>query len=200
MSAGHQARTARTSREVADALAQPGTPDDLYAFALEAIGHGLGWRFGAAWEPLAESPGRLGCVTTWTNGAEAETFAAATRETTLAVGEGMPGRVWQTGEVVWIPDASLDSRLPRQAHAAAAGLHAAVCFPILSDRGVVGVVEFFSDTLLEPDAELLEALQVVGVQLGQFAERRRAHQHVRAILAAALDCIITMDGAGQIVD
>ena len=98
-------------------------------------------------------------------------------------------------------------RLPSRAAAAAAGLHAAVCFPVRSERGIVGVVEVFGPSPRELDAELLAVLEVVGVQLGQLVERRRAEdshhaseQRYRATLQAALDCVVTMDHRGRVLE
>jgi PAS domain S-box-containing protein len=97
--------------------------------------------------------------------------------------------------------------MPRRAAAGAAGLRAALCFPVRSERGVVGVVEVFGVTPLEPDAELLATLESVGAQLGQVFERRRverSHQaselRYRATLQAALDCVVTMDHTGRVVE
>ena len=134
-------------------------------------------------------------------------FAETTRATALRSGEGLPGPVWQTGRPMWVTDAAIDERLPRRPAAAAAGLHAAVCFPVRSERGVVGVVEVFGPSPREPDAELVATLEVVGVQLGQVVERRRAEdshhaseQRYKATLQAALDCVVTMDHRGRVVE
>jgi PAS domain S-box-containing protein len=86
-------------------------------------------------------------------------------------------------------------------------MHAAVAFPVRSERGLVGVVEVFGATPREPDAELVATLEVVGAQLGQLVERRRAEdsrhaseQRYRATLQAALDCVVTMDHRGRVIE
>ena len=67
------------------------------------------------------------------------------------------------------------------------------------------MIEGFADRLLEPDQELLGTLEVVGAQLGQLIERRRAEEsgvaverRHRATLEAAIDCVITMDHNGDV--
>jgi PAS domain S-box-containing protein len=72
---------------------------------------------------------------------------------------------------------------------------------------VLGAVEFFTTRALEADEELLATMAAVGSQIGQFVERRQAQEALadaaelkRAILDAALDCIVVMDQDGRIVE
>jgi PAS domain S-box-containing protein len=85
-------------------------------------------------------------------------------------------------------------------------VHSAVCFPIRSARRIIGAVEFFTSDRREPDAELLETMAMLGSQIGQLVERRRAEAlaleaalNQRATVAAALDCIITIDDKGRVL-
>jgi PAS domain S-box-containing protein len=179
-----------------------------YEALLQAITERLDWRLAAAWEPATEDGGTLACVAWWTGDAPAlQAFAGVTRTTILRTGEGLPGRVYAAGAPEWLVDASTDDRLPRREAAAAAGLHAAVAFPVRSERGLVGVVELFGDHPREPDAELLVTLDLLGALLGQLAERRAAErasraarERHRATLQAALDCVVTMDAEGRVVE
>ena len=198
----------RMEQAVARAVAGATDAGDAYTRALCAIAEGVEWPLAAAWEPDDLDPDVLRCVAIWAADEEGpQAFAEATRATSMRQGDGLPGRVWQTGHALWITDAATDDRLPRRPDAEAAGLHAAVGFPLRSDRGLVGVVEVFGATRREPDAELVAALEVVGVQLGQLVERRRAEdsrhaseQRHRATLQAALDCVVTMDHRGRVVE
>ena len=198
----------RTEEAVARAFARAGGTTEAYVHALEAIGLSLGWQLGTAWEPRDTDPDVQGCVATWTLGeGRAAIFAQVTNATELRRGEGLPGRVWDTGAPAWISDFATDDRLPRREAAASAGLHAALAFPLRSERGVVGVVEFLTTEPLEPDAELLATMDLLGMQLGQHVERRHAEeaehaieQRHRATLEAALDCVVTMDAAGRVIE
>jgi PAS domain S-box-containing protein len=197
----------RTEQAVARSLAETADPRDALARALRVIGEGLGWRLGAVWEVL-ERPGALRCVCTWhAAGVDAGGFEQASRDTMLAAGEGLPGRVWRSGEPAWIPDVLADSNFPRVAAARRAGLHAAFCFPVRSARGVLGVIEFFTSEPRPPDPELLATMVALGDQIGQAVERRRDAEALRAkearhraMLDAALDCVVTMDHNGRVVD
>jgi PAS domain S-box-containing protein len=205
---GAMATLLRTEHAVARSLAETVDPRDAFARALRAIGESLGWRFGAVWEPAPDRPEALRCVETWhAAGVDVEDFDAAAWTTPLAPGEGLPGRVWTSGEPAWIPDVLADDNFPRAPAARRAGVHAAFCFPIRSARGVLGVIEFFTADARALDAELLATMSTLGDQIGQAVERRRDAEVLRAkearhraMLDAALDCVVTMDHQGRVVD
>ena len=198
----------RTEHAVARSLAQALEPRDALAGALRAIGESLEWRLGAVWEPAPDQPETLRCVETWhAVGADAEEFEATSANTVLSSGEGLPGRVWRSGEPAWISDVAADENFPRAPSARRAGLHAAFCFPFRSARGVLGVIEFYTGEPCELDAELLATMVTLGDLVGQAVERRRDAEALRAkearhraMLDAALDCVVTMDHEGRVVD
>jgi PAS domain S-box-containing protein len=205
---GGMATLLRVERMVARTLAETADPRDALARALGAIGEGLGWRLGAVWEPAPHRPEELRCVESWhAAGVEAHEFETASRRTVLGVGEGLPGRVWASGEPAWIPDVVSDDNFPRAPAARRAGLHAAFGFPVRSAGGVLGVIELFSGEARRPDPELLATMSALGDQIGQAVERRRDAETLRAkearhraMLDAALDCVVTMDHEGRVVD
>src|SRR5215212_9123845 len=95
----------RTEHRVARSLAETLDPQEALARALEAIGEGLGWQLGAAWEPPPGRPDELVCVEAWCGpDVDGEEFIELSRTITLGRGEGLPGRVWDTGEAAWIAD------------------------------------------------------------------------------------------------
>jgi len=198
----------RTEQAVARSLAQTAEPSEALARALRAIGESLGWRLGTLWEPVPDRPEALTCVETWhAFGVPAEEFETASRAISLASGEGLPGRVWASGQPAWIPDVLADENFPRAPAARRAGLHAAFCFPIRSARGVLGVIEFYTGEARRPDLGLLRTVTAIGDQIGQAVERRRDSEALsakearhRAMLDAALDCVVTMDHEGCVVD
>jgi PAS domain S-box-containing protein len=191
---------------VARTLAEAADAEETYQRVLAEVGTALGWELGAAWEVSPADD--LRCVGIWQASPEhAVGFAALTEQITLNRGEGLPGRVWATGEPAWIVDVVADANFPRAHAAAEAGLRAAFCFPIRSPQGIVGAMEFFARELEEPNEPLLASMAVLGNLIGQFVVRRRAEHAVRkrqaltgAILGAALDAVITMDQEGRIIE
>src|SRR5919201_4436915 len=192
---------------VARVLSQATTVAEATREMLDSIGETLGWRVGAVWE-VDSLDERIRCTEIWhAPGARAEAFERVTRQTAFEHGVGLPGRVWAAAEPVWIPDVTRDPNFPRAAAARECGVHGGFGFPIRSTRGVVGVIEFFTDTIAEPDRHLRDTMATIGYQLGQHIERIRAEEAVRAsearkaaMLEASLDSIVSMDHAGRVIE
>src|SRR5712675_206085 len=158
----------RAEHAVARSLAETIDPRDALAGTLTAIGESLEWRWGAVWEPDSDRAETLRCVETWCAvGADAAELETVTRSIALAAGEGLPGRVWRSGEPAWIADVVDDENFPRAAAARLAGLRSAFCFPVRSARGVLGVIEFFAGEVRELDRELLSTMVTLGDLIGQ---------------------------------
>jgi PAS domain S-box-containing protein len=196
----------RVEHRVAQILAETESPVEVYAATLDAIGRTLGWELGAVWE-VGPVDRRLRCVRTWHAGDGAPEFEALSERLTLEQGEGLPGRLLATGRPGWISDTPDDRNFPRADAARRAGLHAAFGFPLLSARGIVGVMEFFSSEARQPDERLLATVGALGSLVGQFVARRQAEVDVRAsefrlraMLESALDAVVTMDHRGVVLD
>ena len=161
---------------VAHVLANSATFNDAAPNILQAIGDCLGWAVGEIWRVDAPA-GLLRCVELWhARPVEVPRFEAISHSRTFVQGVGLPGRVWKGGEPVWIRDVAQDDNFPRAAVAVSEGLHGAFGFPIRSGTEVLGVIEFFSQRIEQPDEELLRMFAAVGSQIGQFIERQRAEQ------------------------
>jgi PAS domain S-box-containing protein len=197
----------RADLAVARIVATATLAESLYPRLLAAIGESLQWDFGAWWNASDEDQ-TLRCVGTWRSASLGnDAFGFLTRQSAFARGEGLPGRVWETGEPAWISDLSDDPDFPRAAGAAKAGLRSGFAFPLRSGRGALGAIEMFTTRATDPDEELLQTMASLGSQLGQLVERRRAAREIRdsnerrrAILEAALDCVITIDQRGRVLE
>lgn len=189
------------------ALADSATLEEAAPALLRGVAESIGWHAGGLWV-VEQGAGILRPVEFWAaDDVDVVAFEKATRKSVFRLGEGLPGTVWSTGEPVWIPDVQEYRNFPRIAAAAADGLHAGFSFPIRLGGTVLGTVEFFNRQAMERDRDLVEAMDAVGSQVGQFIERARALGAARtseasktAILESVLDCVISFDAEDRIVE
>jgi PAS domain S-box-containing protein len=169
----------RVQHTIALILAEAATIEEVTPKILRAIGECLGWDVGALWHVDREVEA-LRCVELWHRASmEVPEFERVSREFTFVPGLGLPGRVWSKLEPTYISDVVPDENFPRGPIAKREGLHAAFGFPILLGGEVLGVIEFFSREIRQPDQELLDMLATIGSQIGQFIERKRAEAELR---------------------
>jgi signal transduction histidine kinase/CheY-like chemotaxis protein len=183
-----EARLARKSalvqllQTIAVAANEADTFEQVLRTTLRQVCAFTGWPIGHAW-PVLEGTGGETFQEIWDlqEAKEAEPFATfrdATVSWRFAPGEGLPGRVWSTGQPAWIRDVRTDPNFFRAADASRAGLRSAFAFPVLASTGVLTVLEFFSPSEEEPETSFLDALVVLGAQLGRVAERQRTEEEL----------------------
>lgn len=149
---------------------------------LRAVCETLDWQVGLLWRVERDS-NHLVCVDLFSSSEiDIGEFELFSRTTKFGKGEGLPGRIWEQSESVWIPNVLEDDNFPRAAAAAKAGLRGAFGFPILAGREVIGTVEFFNRETRQPDPEVLEMMVSIGEQVGQFQERKRTEGELAKLL------------------
>ena len=189
--------------EVARALAEAKGYDEALVRLLQAVCENLGWQVGQFWRLSGAS---LRLVESWhMPGEDVAGFLSVAEAMDFKSGVGLPGRVWQTGRSVWIPDVMKNDNFPRASSAGAAGLRGAFAFPVTVRGAVWGVFEFFSRKIEEPDEAMLQTFNAVGQQVGQFIVRKQAEDALqatsllqRAILDGASHAIISTSTDGTI--
>lgn len=155
--------------------------DDALQVCLESVQKLTGWPLGHVYLPSGNHPVQLLPSPLW-HSARPQDFGnlrAATDAATFAPGEGLPGHVWLTREPEWIADVNSHPGFPRARWPGGIEIRSALGFPIISSDEVIAVIEFFSETIKQPDTELLLTLRAIGQQLGRVFERRRAEQALR---------------------
>jgi GAF domain-containing protein len=168
-------------RLIAVAANEASTIEDAMQFALDQICAHTGWPVGHVYLPAGDSTGDLVPTTLWhiENSKRFETFRKITAELRVPLGIGLPGRVLESGNPLWIMDVTEDLNFPRAKDAKDIGVRAAFGFPLLAATEVVGVLEFFSPETQEPDPSLLETMANVGTVLGRVIERKRSEEALR---------------------
>jgi signal transduction histidine kinase len=179
---------------VTQVLSSAETLEEAAPKVLRILCESLGWAYGAHWR-LDEEARMLRCVETWhIDAPEIAEFVAASSITlneapawqsgsigtaTTETG-GLVRRVWSRGAPVWFADVTRMSGFRRGAIAARAGLHCAFAFPVIVGEQPLGVIELFGRHIEEPDEALLQVVQAIGNQIGQFVARRQAEAAIRA--------------------
>jgi PAS domain S-box-containing protein len=149
---------------------------------LQAACENLDWEVGAFWRVDREADVLRVVEICHATSRETPEFDRITQSLELKKGVGLPGRIWAAAEAVWIHDFTEHPTLPRSAVATREGLHAAFGFPITLGGDILGVIEFFSPEIREPDEELQNMVVGIGAQIGQFGERKRAEERLASLL------------------
>src|SRR6266508_1203038 len=169
----------RAQYTVTQLLAEATTIEEVTPKILQTVCEFLLWDLGALWS-LDRQASVLRCVEVWhKESVKVPQFEAVRCEITFMPGIGLPGRVWSRHEPAYISDVVHDTNFPHASIAAREGLHAAFAFPILLGGDVLGVMEFFSHDIRQPEQELLDMMATLGSQIGQFIERKRAEEAFR---------------------
>src|SRR5882762_1611128 len=163
---------------VASLLAGSWTLTEASSAILQTIASIGDWAFSALWI-YDEKIGRLRCRAFWEAGSDKlKKFGEFSQGIEFRMGEGLPGRVWESNEAAWIYDVTVDKNFPRAPAAREAGLRGGFAFPLFAGRAVNGVVEMFSEHVVEPDPDLFQLVAALGSQIGLFIERRRVEKEL----------------------
>jgi PAS domain S-box-containing protein len=157
----------------------PGLPG-MAAAVLRTVCETAEWDVGVLWvlDPEAQV---LRLLASWHQpDADATAFEAESQRRVFGRGLSLPGRVWLRGGPVYVPDVYAEHGCPRFEAAKQCGLRGAFAFPILSGEETLGVVEFFSREMAEPDEGWREVFASIGSRLGLYLKRQREEESHRA--------------------
>src|ERR1051326_6202702 len=90
----------------------------------------------------------------------------------------LAGRVWQRGEPEWVADAGKEDSAVNSL-LTSAGLHAGVAFPLRLQGEMLGVVEFRSKKIREPEQDILQLFATLGSLIGQSLQRKQLEEQLR---------------------
>jgi diguanylate cyclase (GGDEF)-like protein/PAS domain S-box-containing protein len=169
----------RMEHAVTRVLAESETLSEAIPKIVQSICEMLNWDCGARWS-MDEARKAIRCVETWSTPSETiVAFMAEARQMSLQpMHTGLVREVWVSGTPKWIADVSSEEGFRRAGLAARAGLHGAFAFPILAGNVTLGVLEFFSREVRNPDPSLLQMVRVIGSQIGQFMARKQAEENL----------------------
>ena len=138
-----------------------------------------GWPIGHVFLPNENGDPELRSASIWkiADTKRHAEFKSVTEKSVFRMGEGLPGRIWQTSDPAWIPDVTVDPNFPRKDICKQLNVHAAFGFPIEVRDEVVAVLEFFSEEIVArgrtPDGNDGDGWHPGGAGAGTQAHGRR---------------------------
>jgi len=169
----------RLEHTVARVITEADSASAALKAAIRAVCEAQDWECGRFFR-VDEDAGMLRFAEAWAMpGPQLDLYIERSHTVTYKPGVGIAGKVWQTGDPVWVADVTQDSRVSQRSIAVEAGMHGAFVFPVNSEGKMIGVLAFNSREIREPDEGLLQAINVIGASIGQFVQRKQAEEVLR---------------------
>ncbi|MDT4992018.1 MAG: hypothetical protein QOH97_1910 [Actinoplanes sp.] len=151
---------------VARALAEAKTVTDAGPRVLEAVVSTLDWVHAELWLVDAAAGLLRPAARFSAPGWAGELVVPAD----LPYGQGLAGRSWQVGKPLWIRDVGRPQSLISAAAAEHSQLHTALAIPVCNGTEPLGVLNFFADSVEDPEDEIVALLAGISAHIGQFVE------------------------------
>ncbi len=170
------------------ALAVGAAPDLDTALArlLRDVCRETGWTYGEAWLPDA-SGSRLLRSPVWFGRRRAlERLGRSPDCRSFSRGQGLPGRVWATGQARWYGSVAEVPHFARRTIARELGLETAFAVAVKTGDRVAAVLAFFGDRPSRRDPAWLDRVRSAAALLGPLLARRRSDDALHERAAAEL--------------
>ncbi|MGH9782565.1 MAG: EAL domain-containing protein [Terriglobia bacterium] len=172
---GMERERQRSLTQIAAVCNDANTIAEAMQIAVNEVCAYTGWPVGHVYEVSGDSEKDLFSLSVWhlQDPEQSGPFQKLSEMTHFSSGVGLPGMVLATGKPAWIEDLKQESDCPRAKVAMECGLRSAFAIPVVAGKQVSFVLEFFCDQPRERDLPFLEAMSLVGNQLGRVIERKR---------------------------
>jgi len=172
---------------------------------IDLICDSLEWPVGHAYVPNENHKNTLIPTAIWhiDDLSKVSQFREITEQTEFKSGVGLPGRILSSKKPEWIEDVHKDENFPRAKSCENLNVYAAVGFPVIVNKEIIAVLEFFAYEPKKNDHNLLRVFQILSEQVGRILERRlatealkQAEEKNRLILNSAGEGIYGLDTNG----
>ena len=157
--------------EATRALAESSTVSEANTRALKAICENLGWDLGILWK-IDGTAEMLRFEGIW----HVPGVESIMVEHSLLPELDLPSRVWKKKKPLWIPG---NIEGPERIGTSEGGFKAVFAFPVKIAGTVIAVVECFSRTIMQITPGMLQTLETIGHQIGNYRDRKIAEESVR---------------------
>ncbi len=166
------------------------------------------WAYGEAWVPSQDRTHLERTDAAYAVSEAYEPFKRVSKRASFTAGEGLPGRVWERSDPVWMENvaALAPDVFPRTNEAEEVGLKAALGVPVLDGDDIVAVLAFYTPEAKPTDDRLVDIVTTVATELGELMVRKRAEDELKrekefteSALDALPDIFFTLGLDGRIV-
>lgn len=171
-------RRAMAQNTVTQVLSQAYTFAEALPRLLQGIAEGLDWDICEFWQPTSddgESARELHCIDIWT-----KPFIDTSEWTRLSF-EGQCGWIestWQNKQAIWLSDLG-ELKSLRQEVARSLLLQTGLFCPLTVGQETIGAIALFAQNDFERDEDLIQMMNTIGNQIGQFFQRKLAEEALR---------------------
>ena len=135
---------------------------------LETIRSTFGWDYGAYWEVNNKGNALLFSVK---SGQLSSEFDTVTENVTFEKGQGLNGRAWQDGRLIYVRHLNELNESSRRDACQRSGVQWAVAFPIRVNNRIIGTIEFFSKENAEVSDQRLATIEALSTAISFVFER-----------------------------
>jgi diguanylate cyclase (GGDEF)-like protein/PAS domain S-box-containing protein len=186
----------RLEHRVTQHLAQAANPRDGLAAVMRDICESDGWDCGQYFEMDAGAT-VLHLRDAWSvEDPRVRQFIEDSGTTAWPRGSGVAGRVWDSGEPLWVADVRDAPQASPPERRVIGEMRATFAFPVTLQARTIGVLSIAGRNVREPDEALLGTMRTIGSQLGQFLRRVQMEEALlrfRAGMDASADMILLVD-------
>lgn len=175
-------RAQDTLRLLIDVTAAAAEAHDVYAIAsrcLERICKLTKWPVGQAWFHDPRNNFLFCSSYSYYSELDISEFRNRSLITNFEIGEGLPGKAWESGVSVWIDDLTKETNQVRFPLAIQAGLKSGFAFPIKDGDKLIAIFEFFTSESHLPDRHLLDAFDKLAMHLAIVFQRKWEEEAIR---------------------
>lgn len=167
-----------------------------------AVRQGIDWDYSEAWSASSDRTTFLLSQACYApEDIPLNQFHQASLSLIVALNQGLPGQIWKSNQPLWIEDILQTSELTflRAAIATECGLKTAFGVPLVSEGEVLTILVFFKRSQTAYDANLLQLVQAIALQLGLLMRRKQAEDALRQA-NQELQRLANLDGLTQIAN
>lgn len=137
---------------------------------LKSVCEILNWQIGEIWL-LDKDANQLKCLTSWQASHEFDEFESISKKIFFYKGLGLVGGIWDQKKVLWKNDIKQEVAKRREM-LVKFGLISCFGFPIIDQDEFIGVMLFFSKTMINPDPSFVAMFTSISEQIGTFIKRK----------------------------